>query len=250
MARLSAVILMGAILAACAGEAPRDRAEEPAAASGTSEGPGSLLQLSDTQQRGRRLFETICWTCHGSAGRGDGPVVLAGSVSAPPNFLTGDYASLSATDLEWRFRGVLAGVDETHPHMRYITSILEPASFLEALAYIPALIYPSDIPGSAVAGSVTYRTRCQACHGETGRGDGYIADMLEVRPADFTQDTLIAKRDWEAIFQRIREGGQTTHSSMPPWGIFFSEDEMWDLVAFISSLQPGVFLSLADVTSR
>lgn len=250
MFRLSTVIFTGAILAACAGDAPQDRAEEPAAASGTSEGPASLLQLSDTQQRGRRLFETICWTCHGSAGRGDGPVALAGAVSAPPNFLTGDYPSLSAADLEWRFRGVLAGADDTHPHMRYITSILESASFLEALAYIPALTYPSEIPGSAIAGSVTYQFRCQPCHGETGRGDGSIADLLEVRPADFTQDTLIARRDWEAIFQRIREGGQGTHSSMPPWGIFFSEDEMWDLTAFISSLRPGVFPSLAEVTSR
>lgn len=249
MFKLSAVILTSAILAACVGDVPQDRAEELEAVGDTSEGPTSLLRLSDTQQRGRRLFETICWTCHGSAGRGDGPVTLAGSVSTPPDFLTGDYPSLSVADLEWRFRGVLAGADDTHPHMRYVTSILDPSSFLDALAFIPALTYPSEIPGSAIAGRETYRFRCLACHGETGRGDGSIGELLEIRPADFTQDTLIAQRDWEAVFQRIREGGQATHSSMPPWGIFFSEAEMWDLVAFISSLQPGVFPSLAEVTS-
>jgi hypothetical protein len=28
---------------------------------------------------------------------------------------------------------------------------------------------------------------------------------------------------------------------MPPWGVVFTDEEMWDLVAFIGSLQPGVF---------
>jgi hypothetical protein len=58
--------------------------------------------------------------------------------------------------------------------------------------------------------------------------------------ADFTTDTLIAARDWEAVFRRIREGGRAVHgSSMPPWGIFLSVAETWDLVAFLGTFQPG-----------
>jgi mono/diheme cytochrome c family protein len=60
-------------------------------------------------------------------------------------------------------------------------------------------------------------------------------------PADFTTDTLIAARNWEAVFRRIREGGRAVHgSSMPPWGIVLSEEETWDVVAFLATFQPGV----------
>jgi mono/diheme cytochrome c family protein len=61
-----------------------------------------------------------------------------------------------------------------------------------------------------------------------------------VRPADFTADTLIAKRDWQGLFGRIRDGGRAVHgSSMPPWGIALSETDMWDLVAYIATFQPA-----------
>ena len=159
--------------------------------------------------------------------------------------------SMRAEDFRARFRAALVGVDESHPHMRYVVSILEPEKFLEALSYVPALIYPSEIPGSAIAGQVLYEPRCRLCHGETGRGDGDAAEsLIRAKPADFTQDTLIARRDWVALFHRIREGGQQRHTSMPPWGISLTEAEMWDLVAFIATLQEGVFPTLAEETSR
>ena len=72
---------------------------------------------------------------------------------------------------------------------------------------------------------------------------GTAADVLLVAPAQFPSDTLIAARDWEGLFRRIREGGEVHGSSMPPWGIMLSEDEMWDLVAYIASFQGGDVLS-------
>ena len=135
--------------------------------------------------------------------------------------------------------------------MRYVMSILQPEKFMEALSYVPALIYPSEIPGSAIAGHAIYEPRCAVCHGETGRGDGVAAEsLITATPADFTKDTLIATRDWVALFHRIREGGQGRHTSMPPWGMLFTDAEMWDLVAFIAALQDGVFPTLAEETLR
>ncbi len=59
-------------------------------------------------------------------------------------------------------------------------------------------------------------------------------------PADFTSDTLLLSRDYDAVFARIREGGQSLHgSSMPPWGILFNEGEIWDLVAYLSLFTEG-----------
>ena len=158
---------------------------------------------------------------------------------------------MSVADFERRFTAALAGEDDTHPHMRYVTSILQPDKFTDALGYLPALIYPAEIPGSAIAGSVLYEKRCRACHGDEGRGDGPTAPYLgSAQPADFTQDPLIASRDWGGVFARIREGGQGRHTSMPPWGVVFTDEEMWDLVAFIGSLQPDVFPPLGEALHR
>ncbi len=36
-------------------------------------------------------------------------------------------------------------------------------------------------------------------------------------------------------------GGQLLHRSpMPAWGLVFSDDEIWDLVAYVASFQPGL----------
>jgi cbb3-type cytochrome c oxidase subunit III len=246
------MVFVLALLVGCTADAPSSGTDESVAqpVAGLDQAPSSLT-LTASQQSGKQVFETVCWTCHGSAGRGDGPVASAGAVASPPNFQIGVYPNLRAKDIRARFQAALDGVDEYHPHMRYVASILQPEKFMDALSYVPALIYPSELPGSAIAGQVIYAPRCAMCHGATGRGDGYVAESLtSAKPADFTQDTLIARRDWVTLFQRIREGGQGRHTTMPPWGMVFTDAEMWDLVAFIASLQEGVFPTLAEETSR
>lgn len=205
--------------------------------------PISLVaRLSEEQRAGMAIYETVCWTCHGQAGRGDGPAVLAGSTGAPPSFLLGGYAEISAAELENRFRAAFEGADDAHPHMQYVVNLLRPERFRAALSFIPALAYPADLPGSALAGLALYEERCVNCHGENGDGAGYAADFLELaKPADFTSDTLIATRNFEGLFQRIREGGQEVHgSSMPAWGLALDDDQLWDLVAYVATFQPGV----------
>jgi mono/diheme cytochrome c family protein len=245
MRKRGGLVLTLSLVIGCGGETPGTVAGGPEIRSG--EQAVGTLSLDAGERSGKEVFETVCWTCHGSAGRGDGPVVTAGAVTAPPNFLIGEYPSLDADDFQTRFRMAFLGQDDTHPHMRYVASILKPEKFSDALSYIPALIFPWVIPGSAIAGGALYETRCQGCHGVEGRGDGPAAAFLVAAPpADFTQDELISSGDWGALFDRIREGGQGRHTSMPPWGVVFTEGEMWDLVAFIGSLQPGVFPPLGE----
>jgi mono/diheme cytochrome c family protein len=38
----------------------------------------------------------------------------------------------------------------------------------------------------AVPGKIEYLSSCAACHGEDGRGDGILASILKVPPADLT----------------------------------------------------------------
>jgi len=242
--RVPAAVLTILILAACGetGEPATQESTEPAATTAeTMEEAPMPFSLTPEQEEGRVVYETMCWSCHGSAGRGDGPAVKAGAVSAPRNFNSGDFSSITAAQLEAQFRAEQGSLDQDHPHMQNVLSIVDATAFSEALDFIPVLTYPAALPGSALAGRTTYILRCQGCHGPTGTGNGPGADVLEVRPANFTQDTLLAARNFDAAFEKIRMGGGGVHgSSMPAWGVMLSDGDVWDLVAYISTFQPGV----------
>lgn len=231
-------LMVCAAFLACGG--PSDSASTDDNIAFAAEPGGAPFALTDMQVEGRVIYETMCWTCHGSAGRGDGPAVEAGSIPPPPTFQAADYAQSSGDNLERRFD--LIGDDPENPHMQYVSSLLKPERFAAALSFIPALSYPSEIPGSAIEGEKLYALRCVGCHGGDGQGKGTAAaSLILMSPADFTADTLIASRDWTGVFDRIREGGREVHgSSMPPWGMVLSETETWDLVAYLATFQPDV----------
>ena len=231
------LLTIATILTGCS--APAD---EPSGTATASDGDHIPVVLTEQQMEGQVIYETMCWTCHGAAGRGDGPAVQPRAVMAPPTFHTEEYANSSAESLERRFSASMDGADASHPHMRQVASLLRPERFAEALAFVAALSYPPEVPGSALAGKTIYEARCTGCHGTTGRGDGPVAaTLINVRPQDFRSDTLLAARNWDGVFSRIREGGQSVHgSAMPPWGIVLRDADIWDVVAYLSTFQPGL----------
>jgi len=232
-------IILAATVTACSAPSDAPSGSGAAQVAATEHVP---VALTESQTQGRVIFETMCWTCHGAAGRGDGPAVAAGSIGVPPTFHSDAYSVDNLAAVERRFRSGLDGTDENHSHMQYVASLLAPERFAEALSFIPALTWPAEIPGSALAGETIYQFRCMGCHGATGRGDGTAAASLAtVKPVDFTADTLLAARDFDAVYTRIRDGGQTVHgSSMPPWGVALSDNDIWDLVAYLATFQPGL----------
>lgn len=77
-------------------------------------------------------------------------------------------------------------------------------------------------PGS---GDALYLTYCASCHGTSGRGDGPVADLLRVRPADLTR--FAAQNGGvfpTAKLQRVIDGrdvGSHGNPDMPVWGDAF-----------------------------
>jgi len=200
------------------------------------------FQLTEEQLAGKAIFESVCWTCHGEAGRGDGPSTQDGSSSPPPTFHTLDFARSSRESLLRMFRSGVGGSDPDHPHMEAVAAMLDAEAFANALSFIPALVFPPELPGSALAGKAVFDARCAGCHGSDGTGNGPdAATFTTVTPADFTADALIANRDWGAMFRKISDGSGSTHSgSMPAWGLVLTEDQIWDVVAFVATFQEGV----------
>lgn len=80
---------------------------------------------------------------------------------------------------------------------------------------------------SSATGDYLFRTYCAACHGESAKGNGPLADSMRKRPADLTE---IAKRN-KGVFpkeqvMRMVDGREPVKghggADMPVWGDVFS----------------------------
>lgn len=104
-----------------------------------------------------------------------------------------------------------------------------------ALAALPAAAKPGD-PDN---GEAIYARRCMGCHGEEGDGLGPGSERLNPPPRDFTFGLYKIKTTGfddivpndEDLFRMIRDGMPGT--AMPGWDDMLSEQDMWDLIAYL-----------------
>jgi len=78
-----------------------------------------------------------------------------------------------------------------------------------------------------------YRSRCAACHGAEGRGDGPAANGLEPAPSNFHDAARMAQRSAYGLYNTITLGVAGT--SMAPFGEL-SEDQRWSLAFLVANL--------------
>jgi Cu/Ag efflux protein CusF len=77
------------------------------------------------------------------------------------------------------------------------------------------------------------------CHGADGKGTGPLARGLPHPPADLTHHFHRAPGDGDAyLFWRVSEGGQvepfkSSLSAMPAFKYVLSEDQRWDVLAYV-----------------
>lgn len=119
---------------------------------------------------------------------------------------------------------------------------------------VVASIWQSNTtPVSLANGKQLYAQNCAACHGENGAGDGVFADdlaqageasmqtmtgaddMLMQSPVDFTDQQRMLGASPALLQGKILRGGMGT--GMPMWGSIFTEEQIWDLIAYLYSLQ-------------
>lgn len=107
------------------------------------------------------------------------------------------------------------------------------ALVLLAPALVPATAAEEDAASEqarAIRGKATYRVYCGNCHGEDAEGDGKLAALLTVQPADLTrlakgnEGEFPAERVRKSIDGRVEVRGHGRRE-MPVWGDVFQPTE-------------------------
>ena len=86
---------------------------------------------------------------------------------------------------------------------------------------------------AAAPGADVFRSNCESCHGPKGHGDGVASGSLDPQPKNLTLLQESAGDDY--LFWRISEGKPGT--SMVAWQGILTEEQIWQTVSFIRSLE-------------
>ncbi len=103
--------------------------------------------------------------------------------------------------------------------------------------YVEKVNLAANKMDSASLGQAGYMEYCAACHGDRGRGDGSAAKTLSPAPAKLKGAAENLSDVY--LFWRIAEGGDMDpfNSSMPAHQSVLSEDQIWQVVEFLKTLQ-------------
>jgi len=107
---------------------------------------------------------------------------------------------------------------------------------------ILALLLPAlsmaQTKGDPKVGKAKYEADCAGCHGKTGKGDGPAAAALTPKPQDHTDGKVMNSLSDQYLFDIIKKGGNAMKKApiMPANDKKLSDQEIWDVVAYIRSL--------------
>lgn len=119
-----------------------------------------------------------------------------------------------------------------------------PINVLEAKVAMPALDASVDKRASGmknpvaatntnlIAGMKIYQANCAMCHGDIGRPHAALADTLYPRPPQFAVDAPDMTEDQN--YYIVRHGVRL--SGMPGWKNALSDQQMWQVVAFLNQM--------------
>ena len=89
------------------------------------------------------------------------------------------------------------------------------------------------------AGKDNFIANCSPCHGDTGKGDGPLADTLGegVKPRNLSDAKLLSVRTDEFLFKVIKSGGAASGfaEAMPSWKETFTDVEIKQIIQYVRS---------------
>lgn len=218
---MKTIIHAAALLGLLAGIAPEIQAEPPPA------------------YEGRRLYVSYCQLCHGTGGKGDGP--LAQKMQIRPADLTTTVRSRSDTILRKIITGegrqTITGRDrhnllsDAMPEWKDIFSDSQIDALIAYLRFLGTSRH--ELMGDPEVGLRLYQKYCQVCHGMEGEGDGIMTKLMGMTPMDHTNPNVTNRLDNEELARSILDGKGTY---MPAWRGILSQNDVEALVSYIRLL--------------
>ena len=94
------------------------------------------------------------------------------------------------------------------------------------------------VEADAEVGKADYQIYCASCHGETGEGDGPVAQALTPQPARHSDGAYMNPLTDTYLFKVIKFGGAAVGKSamMAPLGGSLSDQQIRNVIAFIRTL--------------
>jgi mono/diheme cytochrome c family protein len=90
----------------------------------------------------------------------------------------------------------------------------------------------ASTPAVLAAAKKIYVDKCEQCHADKGTGDGPMAMMYSVKPADFTDQHMMSEMTDGELFYKISEGREP----MPGFKNQYTEEQRWQLVHYVRAL--------------
>jgi cytochrome c len=132
------------------------------------------------------------------------------------------------------------------PHWSITFDILEKARDQSISYHSKGIVALSlNDPKMEDAGFHHFRDTCRLCHGAPGIASSEFAQGLYPSPLDLASSDLHQEMNDSEIFWIIKNGLKMT--GMPSFGVTHSDQEIWDIVAFIdrlSTLQPDQYKAI------
>jgi cytochrome c553 len=198
-------------------------------------------------------FDLYCASCHGRAGRGDGPTAAA--LKTKPADLTALARANGGVFPRERVLLFIEGSARPASHgspdmpvwgptlraldasdARVTVRLLNLVAFVESIQQGPAV--PPVSP--AADGAALFRAYCANCHGAAGHGDGVMAGQLRRTPPDLS--TSATRNGGVFPAERLRQvidgTGIAAHGDrdMPVWGAVFKRSTGGDAAARIDAI--------------
>lgn len=188
---------------------------------------------------GRRLYVSYCQLCHGTEGKGDGPLAKAMKIS-PANLNT-TVRSRSDTILTKIITGegrqTITGRDrhnllsEAMPEWKDVFTKSQVKSLIAYLRFLSRSKH--QLMGDPEFGMQIYQKYCQVCHGVEGDGEGIMTNLMGIMPMDLTNPNETESLSNEEIANSILDGKQRY---MPAWRGILSQSDVEALVSYIRLL--------------
>lgn len=198
-----------------------------------------LMASDASAYEGRKLYVSYCQLCHGTQGRGDGP--LAKAMKITPADLTTTVRSRSDTILTKIITGegrqTITGRDrhnllsETMPEWKEVFSESQVRALIAYLRFLGKGKHA--LMGDPEVGRNIYQTYCHVCHGEEGDGDGIMTKLMGIAPMDHTNPNVTDALDNQQLISGILDG---KGRFMPAWRGILSQVEVEALVSYIRLL--------------